>query len=348
MKKRMLYLFTLILTVGLILVGCGGSEEDKNKEGIGDADDVTEEGLSFRVAGQYPPDHPESLALEAFKEEVESNTDGAIEVSVYPANQLGDYTQVYEEVMQGTIEMALIDIPSQHDSRLELNYLNYLTSNFDEAREVFGPDSFLHEILTDLHKELGVKFLGFSAGGFGGVISMKELNEPTNPEASKGGQTRVPTMSPFRFAAEDMGFNPVSIPFAELYTSLQTGVVDGAIGTNAVDTYVGYADIAKYYYLYNNFFQATSFVMNERLWEELSDDHKEVIETAANNLSENSFEVAEESEQEHIQRMIDEGIEVVEFTEEEMEVFVEYAKEVTWPKLKDSLGEDVIDRLLSN
>lgn len=340
-NKRILFVLAALLTIVLVMSGCG-SEKSK------DASNNSSGGKEFRVAGQYPPDHPESIALEKFKEEVEEKTNGEIKIAVYPANQLGDYTQVYEEVMQGTIEMALIDVPSQYDSKLELTYLHYLTSNYEDAKEVFGKDSFVYETISNLHEEMDVKFLGFSAGGFGGVISMDELKDPADPKSEKGGQVRVPTMSPFRVSAEDMGFNPVSIPFAELYTSLQTGVVDGSIGTNAVDTYVGYADIAKYYYVYNNFFQATSFVMNNDLWNELSDENKEIIENAVNTLSENSFVTAEENETEYLNKMKEEGIEVIEFTDEELEAFSNYAQEVTWPKLKDSLGEDVIDGLLAD
>lgn len=340
-NKRILFFLVAVLTIVLAISGCSsGKSKDASTNSGGSKE--------FRVAGQYPPDHPESIALEKFKEEVEEKTNGEVKIAVYPANQLGDYTQVYEEVMQGTIEMALIDVPSQYDSKLELTYLHYLTSNYDDAKEVFGKDSFVYETISDLHEEMDVKFLGFSAGGFGGVISMDELKDPTDPKSEKGGQVRVPTMSPFRVSAEDMGFNPVSIPFAELYTSLQTGVVDGSIGTNAVDTYVGYADIAKYYYVYNNFFQATSFIMNHDLWNDLSDENKEIIENAVNTLSENSFVTAEENETEYLNKMKEEGIEVIEFTDEELEAFSKYAREVTWPKLKDSLGEDVIDGLLAD
>jgi len=57
---------------------------------------------------------------------VKAASKGRITVKIYPANQLGDYTQVFEELRRGTIDMAQITVPSQFDTRLEVVYLHYL------------------------------------------------------------------------------------------------------------------------------------------------------------------------------------------------------------------------------
>ena len=65
----------------------------------------------------------QKLADEVAKE-IGQKTKGRIEIKVFPGNQLGDYTLVYEELIRGTIDMSLTSVPSQFDPRLELMYIN--------------------------------------------------------------------------------------------------------------------------------------------------------------------------------------------------------------------------------
>ena len=90
------------------------------------------------------------------------------------------YTLVYEELIRGTIDMALISIPSQFDSRLELIYVPYLMRDYGEAAEVFKQGGWLFNKMAELHGELGVLFLGFNVEGFGGLGLTKEPKEVLN------------------------------------------------------------------------------------------------------------------------------------------------------------------------
>jgi TRAP-type C4-dicarboxylate transport system substrate-binding protein len=91
------------------------------------------ETLKIRMAGQSPLEHQATIHQMKFAKEIEEATDGRIQIKVYPANQLGDYIQVYEEVIKGSIEMALISVPSQFDQRLEITYFPYMVENYDQV-----------------------------------------------------------------------------------------------------------------------------------------------------------------------------------------------------------------------
>jgi TRAP-type C4-dicarboxylate transport system substrate-binding protein len=161
--------------------------------------------ITLRMAGQSPADHQSTLGMQKVSKWVAEATNGRIDIKTYPSSQLGDYTLVYEELIRGTIDMALISIPSQFDSRLELIYVPYLMRDYGEAAEVFKQGGWLFNKMAELHGELGVLFLGFNVEGFGGLGLTKEPKEVLNPLVKKDLLLRVPPMDTFKIGAEDMG-----------------------------------------------------------------------------------------------------------------------------------------------
>jgi TRAP-type C4-dicarboxylate transport system substrate-binding protein len=65
------------------------------------------ETLKIRMAGQSPLEHQATIHQMKFAKEIEEATDGRIQIKVYPANQLGDYIQVYEEVIKGSRKIMI-------------------------------------------------------------------------------------------------------------------------------------------------------------------------------------------------------------------------------------------------
>ncbi len=299
----------------------------------------------LRVATQYAEDHPTTVALNQFKDRVEEESDGQIKVRIFPANQLGDYTQIYEELRRGTIEMGLISVPSQFDPRLEVIYLHYLAMNYGEAEKIYAPGSALFQAVEKLHSDLGVKFLGFNVEGFGGLGLTKMPDNAHSPEQAKGILLRVPPMAVFKTTADDQGFQTVSVPFAELYTALQTGVADGWSGGPPLVNYLQFRDVIKYFLVNNNFFENTSYLISQEKWDELSAEDQALIQAAVDDLAKKSFEIAKQSDQEYLDKMKADNIEVIALSDEELTAWATHAREVTWPKLEERLSKELIESL---
>jgi TRAP-type C4-dicarboxylate transport system substrate-binding protein len=299
----------------------------------------------IKVASQYAKDHPATKALEEFKKQVETASDGRIKIRLFPANQLGDYTQVYEELRRGTIDMGLISVPSQFDTRLEVTYLHYLAMNYDEARTIYARGSVLFNAMDKLHKALDVKFLGFNVEGFGGLGLAKKPDNMRDPATGKGILLRVPPMAVFKDTADDQGFNTVSVPFAELYTALQTGVADGWSGGPAILNYLQFRDVIKYFLVNNNFFENTSYLMSSKMWNELDAADRTLIADAVADLSLKSFEIAQEGDEKYQQLLSEAGIEVVKLSDEELKAWADHCRKMTWPKLEARLSRELIDAL---
>lgn len=336
MRKRFVL---ILLVVVLIITGCNSPNDANNKNG--DSNDVK----NIRIAGQSPEDHPSTLALYDFAEEVEEETDGRVSVDVYPANQLGDYTTVFEELGSGTIEMALIGIPGDLDKRLELIFTPYMVTTYEGIEEHYDQDSFVFNKLQEITNELGIQLLGFHANGFGGIGTVKSVDNLLDLGDDKDLLLRTAPMDVYQEPMKDIGFRTVTIPFADLYTALQTGAADGWSGGEPSLNYFGYRDVINHFYQTNDFFNADSLLINKDLYDQLDEDDVLVIDQAAEKLMENSFQTAEEYDAEYRDLMEEEGIEVVTFTDEELEKIAEFIREATWPKIDESLGDNIISEL---
>jgi len=334
--KKIICLILVVSIIFTMTVGCSKGEET-NESG--------QKVFELRVAGQDPEDHPNTIALRELKERVEASTDGRIKMTIYPAGQLGDYTTMYEEVMKGSIDMALINVPSQYEPKMEFLYVPYLATSYDEVEDIYNMDSVVGQEFAKLNSENDVKWLGFSMSGCVGIATTKELKNPTEFGIDKDVLIRIPGMDIFKNHMADFGFRTVSIPYAELYTALQTGVADGAIGTSPLDTYSTVKDVINYYYLYNVFFDCMSYVANEETFNSLLPEDQELIIGICDELSKKSIEQAKARDDEYLAKLEEGGVEIVEFTPEELKSFAKDTRDITWPKLNDRLSEELMTTL---
>lgn len=327
-----------VLTVaGLLCVAFGASQPVASAQ----------ESMTLRFAGQHPPDHMGTRAMEAIAAAVEEQTNGRITFRLHPAGELGDYTLVYDELIRGTVEMALISAPAQHEPRIEAQWLPYIAEDHAAVRETFGEGSFLFERMHQYHGDVGVEFLSFFGEGFIGLGATDMPQNAAEPAADKGMLVRVAPFQPAELVARDLGFRASTIPYSDTYGALQTGVVEGWIGGSANLNYTAFRDVITHFLPYNVFYEATSIFMNRDVWHGLSDEDREIIRSTVLEQSRASFDIAETEDQEYLERMREEGIEVVEFSDAELRSLAEYVRSETWPKLEDRFGSEFIEAIYS-
>ncbi|MDD4753792.1 MAG: TRAP transporter substrate-binding protein DctP [Desulfitobacteriaceae bacterium] len=341
MKKVLVVLLIAMLSM-FAFAGCGGSDEPGSENG-GTADGET---YSLRLATHYNTSHPGYAALERIAADLAEKSDGAIEISIYPSSQLGDYTLTYEDLMRGAVDLALIPIPSEYDPRLEMNFIPYLVNDYAEMETAFGPESYFFQEYTKIHGDLGVKLLGIYVEGLIGFGFTDLPENYADAAAAKGDMVRCPAIEVYNLVTEDMGYSATTIPYADLYSALQTGVVDGWIGGTPQLNYTDFKDVIKHYIAYNVFAENIGFFMSQKVFDTLPAEYQTMIEDAFMKEAIYSYSVAEELDKEAIKGMEDYGIEIIYLTDEEMAAYVEQVKEKTWPKLTKNIGEDVMNNLV--
>jgi len=298
--------------------------------------------MVLKFAGQNASDHPATDMMNKVAKQIAEGTDGRIEVKVYPANQLGDYSLVYEEQIRGTIDMSLISVPSQFDARMELIYINGYVADYEDAKTVFAQDGWIFKKMNEFNERLRVKLLGFYVEGMIGTGTTKPANEPLTPGVDKGVLIRVPNMDVYNLAAQAMGYNTQTIPYADVYQAIQTGVVNGVNGYPVAAAYTALGDVLENWYMTNYSIEVLNFMISGKTWAKINPEDQAVIEKILADATTSSIENAQSVDQHYMDLMKKKGIKVHTYTKEELQPIMK-ACASTWPKLEKNMTKELMD-----
>lgn len=336
MKRKISFLLIFALIVTMSLAGCGGG----NKEEAPAAGET----VVLRLASDAPLEHIATGLNNELAEMIKERTEGRVEIQYFPASQLGGYETVYEEIVRGTIDAGQITIPDALDPKLGAAYIPYIARSFDEAKVIFAPDSWLSQQLSEVTAKNGVKYAGTVLEGFIGMAFVAEPKDMTTPGVNHNVKTRSPAMITFRIAQEDLGFNPITVPYAEVPTAIQTKVVDGWVGGTPNINYAWVGEVINHMFVNYIHAEATSYVISQKTLDKLSPEDADIVVKAFQEQSVKSFTVAEENEKVYMKKLADDyGVNVYEFTPEEVAAYATFVRETTWPKLEEQLGKEFMD-----
>ena len=171
--------------------------------------------------------HPYHVGSEFFAKRVKELTNGRIEVQVYPSSQLGNERELVEALQIGTVETAAITtaVTSRFVKELEIFNLPFLFRDFQHLYKV--TDSKFGEELNAAAQKKSLRILGWWAGGSRSIYARKPISDLASMKGLK-----IRTMeTPLIIATwKALGLIPTPIPFSEVYTALQQGVVDAGEG----------------------------------------------------------------------------------------------------------------------
>jgi len=300
----------------------------------------------IRLATHYSIKHPAVKVLETIKKDIEQKSNGDIKITIYPGNALGDYAAVYEEIMRGSIEMGNICTTGQYDKRLEMNYVPALFTTYKEAARVFSSDSYFFDKYNKLNKKLGVKLLGVYLEGFIGV-GLNSLPEGlADPTVKKKELIRVWPSNVAKLTMQDIGYSTLTIPYADLFSALQTGVADGWFGGTSQLNYLSFRDAIKYYIPYNLCAETTFYLINAKLFDSMPEKYQKLIQDEFQKASLASIDSAKEEDKLYMQKLVDYGIKIVDLSDKQRVVIAEHIRRVTWPKLYDKFGKEIMTELM--
>ncbi len=335
MKKAIVLLVVLSFILSTSLFAAGERE-------------APDETVTLKVAGISPEEYRGTQGLYRIKEAVESGTDGRIEMDIFPMNQLGDYTQVFEEIQRGTIEMGLIFIPSHFDVMLELGSLPFLAADAMQLKEQLSPGAFVFDTLHDTLDRFGVKLLRIHGDGYIGIGTRRPPAAPLDPSVDKDMLIRAAPLAVYTDTAGDMGYRTTTIPYADTYSAIQTGVVDGWIGGSANINYHVFRDVIRYYIPYNALFDQTAFLINKNLWESFSENDRRVIMDAVNREADQSFIDSATEDEMYMDMMRERGIEIIEVSDSDRAALAAHIRATTWPRFEAKFGSETLNKVLES
>jgi TRAP-type C4-dicarboxylate transport system substrate-binding protein len=255
---------------------------------------------------------------------------------------------MYEEVMRGSLQMAQICTSGQYDKKMEINYLPYLITTYEQLPKVFSPGSYFFNKYDEIHNNLGVKLLGIYVEGFVGIGTKKPPIKIADPMVRKNELIRVPPMDIFTLAIQDMNYKTTTIPYADLFSALQTGIADGWFGGTAELNYLGFRDAIKYYIPYNVCIENTSYLINKKYFNSMPKQYQKLIEDQFLKAARNSIRECEKQDKLYLKKLTDYGIKVLDLTDEQRAVIAKHIRNVTWPKYSDMYGKEIMDGLATD
>lgn len=297
--------------------------------------------LVLRFAGQSAVEQGPTITMKKIASEVANKTNGRVQMKVYPASQLGDYTLVYEELTRGTIDMAMISQPSQFDPRMGLYYINYFVKGYEDLKKVFAPDKWLFKKMEDLNGKLGVQLLGFYIEGMIGIGSIKPVKDVLNPKVDKGILLRVSSITSVVEGARAMGYRTVTIPYSDVYQSLQTGICDGVDGFPVPAAYSILGDALKYWYNINFSPECLSVLMSKKTMAKISPADQKIIRDICVKYTNISISGAKAEDEKYLKLMEKKGIKVYRYTEKDVLPLAKACYN-SWDKLSTEMTPQLI------
>ncbi len=305
---------------------------------------------TWKLSHVRPQDTAIDKDVNWFANKVFEDSKGQIKIEIFPASQLGDYTVVHERISVGAVDMACQPPGVAADKRINILNLPSLVTNWEEAKKNYTTGSPLMETAAELFAAQDIKYLAAYPVYFGGIALKAEPVSPGDPDVKKGIKVRVPPMKAFELLADAQGYMATPIPFSEAFTAIQTGIVDGVIGSGAEGYYANFRDVVKYYIPANTHFEQWYLYMNMETFDKLPEDLKKVVLDAAAEFEARRVVEAEKDQAANEKRLADYGIEVVQLSNEELAAIGNKVRAEVWPEMKKDLGEEwateVLDKLV--
>jgi len=303
------------------------------------------ENVSMKLAWAETADpysHPTTAALTVFKNYVESSSGGTIDVHIFPAGQLGDAKSMLEQVKKGIIQ-SCASVPSgmiagSYYPDFNIFDIPYLFRSNAVAWRVLEPKSkFFQELANSTAKYAGIRPLGFFIEGRRHFTN--NVREIRKPEDLKGLKIRTMEVPAHQQMMKAMGAIPTPVSWLELYSALQTGVVNGQENPIGNITYLKAYEVQKYLTLDGHLTLLNTWVVNEQWFKGLTNNQREIIKEAAEVATLVNRGYAELRDTTGIKELKDKGMKIYSPTNQELAAF----KAATQPTVVKFIEKSVKD-----
>ncbi len=310
MKRTVIFVLIVALVSGM-LFAAGSSEAASSEKKV----------YKATFAHVVRPTIAKGRAADLFADLVRERTNGQIDISVYPDSQLGTDREITEQMQLGDIQFnaPFTGVLPAFVPQTQLFDLPFAFSSSEGVyNAMHGP---VGEILNPYLLEQGLRVLGYWDGGFKSITN--NIRPIRTPADIRGMRIRV-SQSPLlisQFAA--LNASGVDIAFAELYTALQQGTVDGQENSLANIYTRRFYETQKYMTVTEHGYLGYAFLVAESFYQSLSDDLKKIIVDTANEVSVWQWEQARIEDNEYLEQLRGTSMEVLDLTPAEKQAFLE-------------------------
>ncbi len=232
--------------------------------------------FTYKYANNLPITHPMNLRAVEMADAIKNETSGRVEIKIFPSNQLGSDTDMLSQVRSGGIEFFTLSglILSTLVPSASITGIGFAFSNYADVWKALDGDLGAF-VRAQIAKSNLVAMDKIWDNGF---RQMTSSTKPIQTAADlKGFKIRVPVSPLWTSMFKAFDSAPASINFSEVYTALQTKVVDGQENPLAIIATAKLNEVQKYCSLTNHMWDGFWFLANKRAWERLPANMREIL-----------------------------------------------------------------------
>lgn len=286
---------------------------------------------------------PAGKAIDHWAKMIEKRTHGKIEVQVFYQNQLGGQQDVFDMLVAGNVDMMLNWPMTSYDKRISMIYTPYMFLTWKGALAAYKPGGWLSSALDGVYQHLGLKLLGAWPEGFNGVATRDTY--ALTPEKAKSIKVRVPPVFPFAQTVQALGYQTADIDWAELPTSLQTGVVDGSASNVIFYPYTYLRNDLNYYVRMKQNFITGLLTMNLDSWNKLSKNERKIVRDTAVVVMKNQFSAAKKRDAHYVKLWEKAGKKYIQPSPSQIKATAARVRKAVWPVEEQQIGKDEMDKI---
>lgn len=282
LRKKVL--FMVFATILIVLTGCGSGSETSSGSNANGAENGSENQgeerpqYTFRLAETHPADYPTTLGDKKFAELVSERTDGRITIEVFPSAQLGEEKAAIEQVQLGSIDFTRVSTGplAEFNDEYGVFSLPYIFDNDEHVWNFLrGPKG--RELLSSIESS-NMKGLAYYSSGSRSFYSTEPLESIDDIEGKK---IRVIQNKLNIDVVEALGGNASPMAYGEVFSALQSGVIDAA--ENNYPSYYSskHYEVAPYMIRDSHQRVPEVLLVSKVTWDKLSPEDQEIIEQAA-------------------------------------------------------------------
>ena len=298
--------------------------------------------MVFKASDVHPEGYPTVAAVEELGQELSKDTNGRLSVQMYASMQLGGEKEAIEQAQIGAIAIARVSVGTLGPVIPDLNVLNlpFLFRDTAHAEKVLDGE-IGQELLDKVTNNPSANIVGLCWMD-AGARNMYDTKRPITDMADlKGLKIRVMGNPMFVDMMNDLGGNGVAMGYDQVFTALQTGVVDGAENNPPSFVFDNHYQVAKYYTLTEHLIVPEMLVFSKRVWNQLSKDDQALIQKLARQAQMRERVLWNEYQDKAMAKMKEAGIQVVKVADKKP---FQAAVKPVWDKYAPQFA-DIIKRI---
>jgi tripartite ATP-independent transporter DctP family solute receptor len=287
--------------------------------------------LILKASDVHPAGYPTVVAVEEMGKKLDKATNGRLSVGMYPSMQLGGEKEAIEQAQVGAIAFARVSVGALGPVVDDLNVFNlpYVFRNTEHMQHVIdGPigQELLDKVTNSGKGLVGIAWMDAGARNF--YTTKKPIH---NMADLKGQKIRVMGNPMFVDMANSMGANGVPLGYDQVFSSLQTGVIDGAENNPPSFVFDNHFQVAKSYTIDEHLIVPEMLVMSKKIFDSLSKDEQADVIKFGREAQMEERKLWDIYQKKAMDKAKEAGIQIIEVSAEDKKAFQAAVKPV-WDK----------------